>query len=249
LGWLGLREGKFYDWKNRYGKVNEHNGKVPRDWWLEEWEKRAILDYHRQHPDDGYRRLTYMMLDADVVAVSPATVYRVLSQAGRLGRRWAKPSKKGTGFVQPLRPHEHWHIDISYLNIAGTFYFLITVLDGYSRFIVHSEIRPKMEDGDVEIVVQRAKEKFPRERPRIISDNGAQFLARDFKELIRLLGMSHVRTSPGYPQSKDYASSCTSSVRSRGTLESRRGSSSRIPWVFRGRCLPTGSYRHWFLSL
>ena len=62
-----------------------------------------------------------MMLDANVVAVSPATVYRVLSQAGRLGRRWAKPSKKGTGFVQPLRPHEHWHIDISYLNIAGTF--------------------------------------------------------------------------------------------------------------------------------
>ena len=86
LSWLGLREGKFYDWTNRYGKVNAHNGKIPRDWWLEDWEKQAILDYHGQHPDDGYRRLTYMMLDADIVAVSPATVYRVLSQAGGLGR-------------------------------------------------------------------------------------------------------------------------------------------------------------------
>lgn len=201
LRWLSVREGKFYDWKQRYGKLNAHNGQIPRDWWLEDWERQAILDYHRRHPDEGYRRLTYMMLDADVVAVSPATVYRVLKQAGRLGRRWAKPSKKGTGFVQPLRPHEHWHIDISYLNIAGTFYFLISILDGYSRFIVHWEIRETMLEDDVEIVVQRAKEKFPNEHPRIISDNGAQFIARDFQELIRLLGMTHVRTSPGHPQS------------------------------------------------
>jgi len=201
LRWLRVREGKFYDWKQRYGKLNAHNGRTPRDWWLEDWERQAILDYHRQHPDEGYRRLTYMMLDADVVAVSPTTVYRVLKQAGRLGRRWAQSSRKGTGFVQPLRPHEHWHIDISYLNIAGTFYFLISILDGYSRFIVHWEIRTGMEEDDVEIVVQRAKEKFPKEHPRIISDNGGQFVARDFKELIRRLGMTHVRTSPCYPQS------------------------------------------------
>jgi transposase InsO family protein len=201
LDWLKLREGKFYDWKQRYGKLNAHNGQIPRDWWLQEWEKRAIVDYYRQHPREGYRRLTYMMLDADVVAVSPATVYRVLKQAGLLGRRWAQPTRKGTGFVQPLRPHQHWHIDISYLNIAGTFYFLISVLDGYSRFVVHWDIRPHMEEEDVQIVVQRAKEKFPHEHPRMISDNGGQFIARDFKELIRLLGMTHVRTSPGYPQS------------------------------------------------
>jgi transposase InsO family protein len=201
LEWLELREGKFYDWTNRYGKANEHNALVPRDFWLEEAEKQALLDFHRQHPLDGYRRLTYMMLDADVAAVSPATVYRVLSQAGRLGRNWVKPAKKGTGFVQPLQAHEHWHIDISYLNIAGTFYFLISILDGHSRFIVHWDIRTTMLEADVQIVVQRAKEKFPHACPRIISDNGGQFIARDFKELVRLLGMTHVRTSPYYPQS------------------------------------------------
>jgi hypothetical protein len=105
LGWLDLHEGKFYDGKNRYGKANEHNGQIPRDGWLEAGEKRAILDYHRQHPDDGYRRLTYMMLDADVVAVSPATVYRVLSRAGRLGRRWAKsPRKRARASSSPAAP-------------------------------------------------------------------------------------------------------------------------------------------------
>ena len=58
---------------------------MPRDWWLEDWEKQAILDFHARHPRDGYRRLTYMMLDEDVVAVSPSTTYRVLKAAGRRG--------------------------------------------------------------------------------------------------------------------------------------------------------------------
>jgi transposase InsO family protein len=201
LGWLQLGTSKFHQWKDRYGKANEHNGKVPRDWWLEEWEKQAIVDYYDRHPLNGYRRLAFMMLDDDVVAVSPTSVYRVLKQAGRLDRRHFTPSKKGTGFVQPLKPHQHWHVDISYINLGGTFYFLCTVLDGYSRYIVHWELRETMKEHEVETVVQRAVEKFPGEKPRIISDNGPQFIARDFKEYIRLMGMTHVRTSPFYPQS------------------------------------------------
>jgi putative transposase len=199
--WLGVREGKFYDWKQRYGRVNEHNGKVPRDWWLTDAEVAAILSFHDQQPLEGYRRLTFMMLDADVVAVAPSTVHRVLSLHGRLKRQHWSPSKKGTGFVQPLTPHAHWHIDIAYLNIAGTFYYLCTVLDGYSRFIVHWEIREAMTEQDIEILLQRAREKYPDARPRIISDNGPQFIARDFKQFIRLCGMTHVRRSPYYPQS------------------------------------------------
>jgi len=104
--------------------ANQHNGQVPRDWWLEDWEKQAILGYHNFHPLDGYRRLAFMMLDDDIVAVSPSSVYRVLKQAKRLDRKWQKTSKKGTGFVQPLAPHKHWHVDISYLNLGGTFYYL-----------------------------------------------------------------------------------------------------------------------------
>ena len=96
---------KFYGWRGRYGKVNEHNGWVPRDFWLEEWEKQAIIAFHLKNPLEGYRRLTFMMLDADIVAVSPASVWRVLSRAGLL-RKWnGKPSKKGTGFEQPPQPH------------------------------------------------------------------------------------------------------------------------------------------------
>mgnify|MGYP002622782127 FL=1 len=201
LGWAGLSASKFHDWKDRYGKANEHNGKVPRDWWIEDWEKQAILDYHDRHPLEGYRRLTFMMLDDDIVAVSPSTTYRVLQAAGRLDRKSASSSQKGNGFIQPKTKHSHWHVDISYLNLGGTFYFLISVLDGYSRYIVHWEIREAMEERDVEIVVQRAMEKHPGVTPRIISDNGPQFIAKDFKVFLRTFGLSHVRTSPYYPQS------------------------------------------------
>lgn len=201
LAWLELGTSKFHSWKNRYGKANEHNGQIPRDHWLEDWEKAAILDYHDRHPLEGYRRLTFMMLDEDVVAASPATVYRVLKANRRLDRHKFSPSKKGTGFVQPLKPHEHWHIDVSYINIEGTFYYLTSVLDGCSRAILHWELRESMTEQDVEVILQKALETYPNTSPRIISDNGPQFIARDFKEFIRLVGATHVRTSPYYPQS------------------------------------------------
>jgi hypothetical protein len=145
--------------------------------------------------------MTFMMLDQDVVAVSPSTTYRVLSEAGWMQRWNRKPSKKGTGFVQPLGKHQHWHVDIAYVNLGGTFWYLCVVLDGYSRYVVEWDLRSSMKESDIELVLQRAREKFPEARPRIISDNGPQFIARDFKEFIRLTGMTHVRTRPYYPQS------------------------------------------------
>jgi len=143
VSWIGIVRSKFYDWRSRYGKINEHNAWIPRDFWLEDWEKQAIIAYYLDHPLEGYRRLTYMMIDDDIVAVSPSSVYRVLKNTDLLDRWNRKESKKGTGFHQPLKAHEHWHIDISYINING---------------------------------------------------------------------MTHVRTSPYYPQSNDYTSFCTSLV-------------------------------------
>jgi transposase InsO family protein len=79
---------------------------------------------------------------------------------------------------------------------------LCSVLDGFRRFLVHWDLRESMREAYVEVILERAKEKYPEAKPRIISDNGPQFIARDFKEFIRISGMTHVRTSPSYPQSK-----------------------------------------------
>ncbi len=201
IRWIKITRSKYYDWRCRYGKVNEHNAWIPRDFWLADCEKQGIIAYYHDHPLEGYRRLTYMMMDDDIVAVSPSSVYRVLKKAGLMQCWNRKASKKGTGFVQPLKAHEHWHIDLSYINICGTFYYMCSILDGFSRYIVHWEIREAMKESDVEIILQRAREKFPDAKPRIISDNGPQFIAKDFKEFIRISGMTHVKTSPYYPQS------------------------------------------------
>jgi transposase InsO family protein len=201
LLWIGIATSKWHSWKGRYGKANEHNAWVPRDHWLTDAEKRAILGFHDRYPLEGYRRLTFLMLDQDVAACSPASVSRVLSAAGLLGRHNRQPSSKGRGFVQPLKPHEHWPVGVSYRNLAGTFYSLCSLLDGCSRYIVPWEIRETMTEADVEQIIQRARERFPGVQPRGISDNGPQFVAKHFKEFIRVCGMTPVKTSPYYPQS------------------------------------------------
>jgi transposase InsO family protein len=201
MPWIGIGRSKYEDWRSRFGKVNEHNAWVPRDHWLTDDEIARICNFARAHPDEGYRRMTFLMLDQDVVACSPASTYRVLKKFGLLAGPTPNVTKKGAGFVQPLKAHQEWHVDVSYLNIAGTFYFLCSVLDGYSRVITHWDIRTKMEENDVQSIILKAREKFPDARPRIISDNGPQFIAKDFKEFIRIMGMTHVRTSPYHPQS------------------------------------------------
>jgi transposase InsO family protein len=122
-----------------------------------------------------------MMLDSDVAAASPTTVWRVLNKEGPL-RPWKPtPSKKGTGFQQPLGPHQHWHVDVSYINVSGTFYYLVSVLDGCSRYIARWDIRESITEVDVEIILDRAKEKAPAARPRIIPDKRAAVYSEGFQ--------------------------------------------------------------------
>lgn len=199
---LGISSSKYYSWIERKGVENNHNGKTPKEHWCLDWEKEAIIVYAKSHPVEGYRRLTYKMIDDNVVAVSPATTYRILKAAGLLNR-WnkVKSSSKGGGFNQPTAPHQHWHTDIKYVNYHGTFLFLISVIDGYSRYIVHHELRRSMQQFDVQLTLQRALEKYPGTKPRIISDNGPQFISKDFAEYLKLLELQHIRTSVAYPQS------------------------------------------------
>ena len=159
------------------------------------------MSFFWEHQEEGHRPLTYMMMDLDIVAVSPSTVLRVLKNAGCIGSYTAPSSLKGTGFDQPGRPHEHWHVDVSYLNMGGTFYYMCFIVDGFSRSIVHWDIREAMKESDIECIIEKATERYPGYQTRIISDNGPQFISRDFKKYVKFKGMDHVRTSPYYPQS------------------------------------------------
>lgn len=198
---LDIAKPRFFDWKRRFGDANRHNGLVPKSSWILPSEREAILKFFAANPMNGCKRLSYMMIDEDIAYVSHNTVYRVLQGAGLLDRKTDTSSLKGKGFDQPTRPHEQWHIDVSYINVGGTFYYLCSVLDGFSRFIVHWEIRASMTQADCQMILQRARELAGAPYARLISDNGPQFKAKQFKSFIKMCGMDQTFTSPYYPQS------------------------------------------------
>jgi transposase InsO family protein len=208
LPYIGLCRVKYYKWVKRSGIANRHNGKLPKTHWLTPAEIKAVEDFARDHYaesdyflKDGYRRIAYNMLDLNVAAVHPSSVYRILKRAGLLNK-WNtnKTSLKGTGFKQPDYPHKHWHVDIKYLNFNGSFLFLISVLDGYSRYVLHHEVRHLMSEYDVQLAIQKAKEKYSTAKPRVITDNGAQFISKEFRQFIKDAELTHVKTSVNYPQ-------------------------------------------------
>jgi len=205
---LEIKKAKYYCWVKRTGTPNRHNGQIPKSHWLIPDEVEKIKCYSKEHYSygdfflkDGYRRLAYNMLDENIVAASPSSVYRILKSEGLLNK-WntSKRNLKGTGFKQPDYPHKHWHVDIKYLNFLGTFLFLIPVIDGYSRYVVHHEIRRTMTEYDVQLAIQKAKDKYPKARPRVITDNGAQFIAKEFKKFIKEAEFEHIKTSVNYPE-------------------------------------------------
>jgi hypothetical protein len=199
--YAGVSRRTYAEWQNRKEMENQHNGHIPREHWTTPDEEAAIIDYCIERMELGYRTLCWQMIDANIVMVSPATVYNVLKRSG-LTKKWAELTEEAKkGFDQPKSIHEQWHVDFSYVRVCGNFYYFISVMDGYSRKIITWGLYQSMEGLWAEIEVSKAKELYPYAKPRIISDNGSQFISKDFRELVILLEIEHTLTSPGHPQS------------------------------------------------
>jgi transposase InsO family protein len=200
-GFAGVSGRTWREWQDRQGQESRHNGHIPRDHWVTPEEETAILDYCKDRMEAGYRVLCWQMVDADIAAVSPATVYNVLKRGG-LTKKWAEMREEAKkGFQQPDAIHQQWHTDFSYIRICGNYYYFISVMDGYSRKILSWGLFEKIERLEAEIVLMKAHELYPEAHPRIITDNGSQFISKDFRELVSLLEMEQTFTSPAHPQS------------------------------------------------
>lgn len=201
---LGIHAPKISNWKRN--KIPKEKSNIPKGHWSTPEEQAAVVAFKKESMCIGYVRLAWMMVDLNIAYLSPSSVYRILVNAG-LNNKWTSPAgePKKKGFDQPEKVHEHWHTDISYVNFRGTFVFLISVLDGFSRAILEWDIRAKMESIDVQIVLWRACTKWLRENdpnnPRLITDNGSQFLTKEFKETMKHFSMTNVKTSVNHPQS------------------------------------------------
>lgn len=198
LSLYGISKSTYYDWSN-----NCSADIAPRKnlFALTPDETKAILDFRAFHRVVGYRKLTHMLNDANIAYTSESTVYNLLKRNNCLhssGVNNASVSKEYR--EKPQCVHHHWHIDIAYLKISGVFYFLVMMLDGYSRYILDWDLMTDMLGSSVEDFVVRVKEKYPHAKPKLISDNGAQFVSLDFKRLLTRLEIQHVRTRRNHPQ-------------------------------------------------
>lgn len=165
-------------------------------------ERQSILDYACSHPELRHRELAWRMLDDDVCAVSPSTVYRVLWQAD-LVCRW-KPQTKQTGRGRPdapTTPDQPWQTDIRYVKVNRRNYYLLAFLDVYARYIVHHELLRLMDGLSVSIAAATAIGKLPPDAPRptIQSDHGSCFIAREFAETLDAMAVGHHLIRPHTP--------------------------------------------------
>jgi transposase InsO family protein len=163
-----------------------------------------VIAYALAHPRDGYRRLAWQMIDDDVAFLSPSSVYRVLNEADLL-YRWKRSARVGEPPPKPTRPNERWHTDIVYLRVEDSWFFLVTVIDAYSRYVVHWDLLPSMTAADVRLVIQEALERSGMAtalvKPQIVSDNGSQFTSKNFKQLVRQFELKHIRIRTDHPES------------------------------------------------
>jgi transposase InsO family protein len=203
LKYLGLNSSTYYNWHHRYNMMRLTDqkpvGKNP--FRLLDWEKEAIRDFYLEHQQKGYRRITYMMLDQNIVAISPSTVYRYLKQSGLL-MRWAEQRPLGLRPALPTAPNQKWHTDLMILEIDGINYYYQGIIDAYSRYIIAWDIHAEGTALNTSLVLQEAYDKSPEEiDPVVIADNGPEFIGKEFREVIKVHNGKDVRITAYHPQS------------------------------------------------
>jgi len=199
---LGLNRSLYYIWMQRQ-QENRLEDIPPKRFLLDQLlpeEEKSIIEYALQNPKEGYRRLAWMMVDNDIAYVSPSSVYNVLNEHDLL-YRWKRTTSIGIKPPKPSQPNEQWHIDIMYLWICGRWYFMTSVLDAYSRYIVHWELLKSMHADEVTLVLQKALEKVPGAKPKIVNDHGTQFTSKEFKKLVRHFELEHIYIRIRHPES------------------------------------------------
>ena len=201
LSRIDLDHRRYKRWCAKGGEEMVAVRPAPKEGPLTEEEKALIVAFYLQNRRHGYRRCAYMMQDRKLIGVAPSTVYAVLKEAGAL--RQPRPQARPKGFKQPSAPHHHWHIDFTSFVVKGCAWHLISIIDGYSRCILAWGLFAKATQGEAQLILQKAIEKHKPETLELalISDNGSQFKADGFQQVLKKHGIKSRFTSPYHPQS------------------------------------------------
>lgn len=207
LAWMGLPPATYHRWqaREREGRLADvvvvSHRRVPLA--MPE-EVSAVCGFALAYPQTGYKRLTWLMVDEDAAYLRPWQVYRILDEHDLL-RRTAQPvSVPLKRPPEPDHPDQVWHVDLMYLHIQPRWYYLVDILDGYSRFLVHWSLNLTMTADTVTFTVQEALEGLSQRRPgepKIVHDHGGQFLSAEWRKFVEGTGVTDILTRVAHPQS------------------------------------------------
>jgi transposase InsO family protein len=204
LAELGVPRSTYYRWRRR--QTDPVHRKRP---WnrITPNEECRILAVARESPELSSRQLSAWITDNEGFAVSESTVYRILRREGLVKRQEVQLTAAKEYHTKTTRPHQMWATDASYFRIVGWgYYYLVTVMDDYSRFILGWKLQKDMSANSLVEVVQEAVDvtgmtDVPVEdRTRLLSDNGAGYVSRTFREYLCLVGIEHILAAPYHPQ-------------------------------------------------
>jgi putative transposase len=176
-------------------------------------ERTAICEFALGFPKIGYRKLTWMMVDAGVACVGESTVYRVLSEADLLSRWKRSAASNGEYHFRPTGPNQQWHTDVMYVWVAARFYFLVSFVDAYSRYVVHHKLLISLDGQSVAIELQAALESVEGAKPRIVHDHGSEFVNRDVAAVIKAHNLIDIKTRARHPESNGIVERFNGTVR------------------------------------
>jgi transposase InsO family protein len=201
---LGVPRSTYYRWRRR----QPDSGNKRRPWnRITPNEDLRILAVAREFPDLSSRQLAAWITDNEGFAVSESTVYRILRREGLVKRQETQLSAANEYHTKTTRPHQMWATDASYFRVAGWgYYYLVTVMDDYSRFILAWKLQKDMSANSLIEVVQEAVDSTGmtdvpvEDRTKLLSDNGAGYVSRAFGDYLRLVGIGHILAAPFHPQ-------------------------------------------------
>jgi len=212
LAALGVPRSVFYGWKQRES-LEDRVGKPCRVYELLSEERAGICEYALRYPKIGYRKLTWMMVDAGIACVGESTVYRVLSDADLLSRWKRSTVSNGEYNFRPTGPNQQWHTDCMYVWVAARFYFLLSFVDAYSRYIVHHKLLISLDGQSVAVELQAALEATKNAKPRVVHDHGSEFVNRDVAAVIKTHNLIDIKTKPRHPESNGIVERFNGTVR------------------------------------
>jgi transposase InsO family protein len=210
---LGVAATNYYRWGRAAASLRTasgFSGSPPRAVTVYEAlpeERAAVRAYALKHPEVRHRELAWRMVDEKIAFVSPSTVYRILREE-QLVCPWRRRTKRAREAAEKAgRPNERWASDLMHLRVGSRWYYLISFLDEYSRYIVHYELLPTMDGNSVSLAAQQAIETLPSHasgqpiaRPEIRTDNGSGYVSREFREVLSEHELAHQRIKPHCPE-------------------------------------------------